>query len=88
MAVKAVFFDLDDTLYESKKFASRARKAAVRAMVREGAGVGENELSLELDLAVKECGSNYPRHFNRILTKLNVPNWPRYAAAGVIAYHN
>lgn len=87
MAIRAAFFDLDDTLYESRRFANRARAAAVRAMVREGAPVSEGILRSELERAVKSYGSNYPRHFNRVLAKLKVANWPRYAAAGVIAYH-
>ncbi|MDD5317758.1 MAG: HAD family hydrolase [Candidatus ainarchaeum sp.] len=88
MAVKAVFLDIDDTLFPSKAFAARARRAAVRAMVREGAGIPEKRLCSELERAVREFGSNYPGHFNKVLRKLKVRGWARYSAAGIRAYHD
>jgi len=44
MTVKAVFFDIDDTLYPSKAFATLARRNAVRAMLREGLDASEEEV--------------------------------------------
>lgn len=88
MAIKAVFFDIDDTLFPSKAFAARARRAAVAAMVKEGAGIPEHLLYSELESAIKKYGSNYPGHFNKVLRKLKVANWARYSAAGILAYHS
>ncbi|MHC5077597.1 MAG: TIGR02253 family HAD-type hydrolase [Planctomycetota bacterium] len=90
--LKAVFFDIDDTLYSTSEFASRARANAIRAMIRMGLKVSLEHGLHELDEVVTEFSSNYPHHYEKLLNRL-----PRSAyeginpalliAAGVIAYH-
>ena len=36
MSLKAIFFDIDDTLFSTTEFADRARRGAVDAMRRYG----------------------------------------------------
>ena len=88
MQIKAVLFDLDDTLYSSTSVAQRARTAAIRAMIDKG-------LDVDLTIAynrymeiVDEYGSNYEHHLERLLERLNQKVNMKLVAAGVIAYHN
>lgn len=90
--LRAVFFDLDDTLYSSTEFAWRAREQAVEAMLARGLRAGRAEVLGELREVVAEFGSNDDRHFNRLLERLPPEataeaNRQLLVTAGVIAYH-
>ena len=85
--IKAVFFDLDDTLYDTRVQVTSARENAVKAMVSAGLGISEERAFRELQRIVKKYGSNYPHHFNRLLEKLDVKD-PKIIAAGIMAYHD
>lgn len=90
--LKAIFFDIDDTLYSTSKFATRARLSSVQAMIKAGLEMDVAECLRELEEVVDEFGSNYGHHYNKLL--LRIPP-ERYAnanraiiiAAGVVAYH-
>ncbi len=88
--IKAVLFDLDDTLYPSSKLAEAARKNAIRAMIEAGLDVDmtEEELYEELEEIVEEFGSNHPRHFDLLLKRIGVDPDPKLVAAAVVAYHD
>jgi len=88
MTIKAVFFDIDGTLFSSKDFAAFARKNAVRAIVQEGLKLNEEEVYSALMRIVEKHGSNYPFHFNELLASLGISENPRYIAAAVRAYHD
>jgi putative hydrolase of the HAD superfamily len=90
--LRAIFFDIDDTLYSTSEFADLARSASIDAMVAAGLTLPREEIQAELDEVTAEFGSNYEFHFDRLL--LRVPK--RYykginpaviVAAGVMAYH-
>jgi len=91
--LKAIFFDIDDTLYSTSDFARLARLNSVRAMIRVGLKMSQDELMSELDEVITEFSSNYEHHYDKLL--LRVPP-SRYAgvnpsvivAAGVAAYHD
>ncbi len=93
MPLKALFFDIDDTLYSTTAFAQRARRQAIRAMITAGLRVGEAEALAELDEVISEFSSNYEHHYEKLLLR-----FPKTAVAGlnpailvaaaVVAYHD
>ncbi|VVB53650.1 Glyceraldehyde 3-phosphate phosphatase [uncultured archaeon] len=88
MKFKAVFFDVDNTLYDSTLQVAMARQNAVRAMIEAGLPREEEEALKALEGIVQKHGSNYPNHLNRLIEKFNLPEDPHWIAAGVVAYHN
>jgi len=86
--IKAVFFDIDDTLYDSSVQAELARRNAVKAMIEAGLELDEEKAMKSLKRIVKKFGSNYQRHFNELLKESGQDENPRIVAAGMVAYHN
>jgi putative hydrolase of the HAD superfamily len=87
-----VFFDIDDTLYSTSVFASRARYNAIRAMVSMGLNLSEKKLMRELREVIQEFSSNYDHHFDKLLSRIPQDSYigvnPAMLIAGaVIAYH-
>lgn len=91
--LKAIFFDIDDTLYSTYEFSEMARENAVKAMINAGLRMSREELRQELDEIVSEFSSNYEHHFDKLL--LRIPR--RYykginpvilISAAVVAYHD
>ena len=87
--MKAVFFDIDDTLYDSTELAYRARLNAINAMIDAGLPIKDPQKVYKvLDKVIDKYGSNYPEHYNILLRELDVPWDPEIIAAGVAAYHD
>jgi putative hydrolase of the HAD superfamily len=91
--LKAIFFDIDDTLYSTSEFSELARSMALDAMINAGLAVEKKVLQEELDEVINEFSSNYEHHFDKLL--LRIPrrhyrgvNPAVIVAAGVIAYHD
>jgi len=85
---KAVFFDIDNTLFDTKRLAEASRKNAIRAMIESGFKAGESEAYDELLEIVSNFGSNYGSHFDELLKKFDQIATPHIIAAGIVAYHN
>lgn len=90
--LKALFFDVDDTLYSSTDFAASARRQAAQAMIRMGLKVDEETILRELDEIIAEFGSNDDGHFDKLLRRMPKEAMPSGSklyiiAAGIIAYH-
>jgi putative hydrolase of the HAD superfamily len=90
--LRAIFFDIDDTLFSTSEFAEAARRNAVRAMGRAGLNVSPEAALRELKEVVSEFSSNYDHHFDKLLARFPVDacqgaNPAVVVAAGVIAYH-
>jgi putative hydrolase of the HAD superfamily len=91
--LSAVLFDIDDTLFSTTVFASKARHAAVQAMVHMGLKATEEEVFRELQEVLREFGSNYAHHYQKLLMRLPRAvlgdlNPALVESAGVVAYHD
>ena len=90
--MRAVLFDIDDTLYATTAFAASARRRAVEAMVHAGLHVPVDAAYAELMEVVREFSSNYGRHYDQLLQRLRHHLRPGVhpgivIASGVCAYH-
>ena len=94
MPTRAVFFDIDDTLYSTAAFAARARRRAMQAMVDLGGlEVTSDDLYAELREVITEFGSNDSRHYERLLRRFSDRDLGGHVhavlvATGVRAYHD
>ncbi len=91
--LKAIFLDIDDTLYSTSEFAAAARRNAIEAMIRGGLGVTREEALSELAEVISEFGSNYPFHYDRLLRRMPKSALPHdnpalLVAAAVVGYHD
>jgi putative hydrolase of the HAD superfamily len=92
MSLRAIFFDIDDTLFSTSVFAERARENAVDAMLAMGVRCDRETVLRELREVIEEFTSNYEHHFDKLLSRLPIEstiglNLPLVVAAGVVAYH-
>jgi len=91
--LRAVLFDIDDTLCATTRFAASARRNAVRAMIAAGLDLPEEEVARELDEVIAEFSSNYEHHYDQLLRRLRPKalaqlNPALVVAAGIAAYHD
>ncbi len=85
-----LFFDIDDVLFPSTEFAKDARRNALNAMIGLGLGMPYERMEFALEKVIRERGSNYPKHFDVLLEKLDADRGARakFVAAAVGAYHD
>ncbi len=87
--IKAVFFDIDNTLFDSTTLAEMARRNSVKAMIDSGLPIKDEALVYKkLQSVIKKYGSNYPKHYDRLLEELSIPWSAKIVAAGVVAYEH
>jgi putative hydrolase of the HAD superfamily len=86
--IKAVFFDIDNTLYDSALQVEMVRRNAIKAMIEAGLDIDFEEGLKALKEIVALRGSNYQNHFDELLKKYGYEGNPRILAAGIVAYHN
>lgn len=90
--LKAVFFDIDDTLYSSSEFAAMARLNGVKAMIKAGLQVELKECLGIINRIVAQKHSNYNYLFDDLLKIVGKERYPHshsslLIAAAVVAYH-
>jgi putative hydrolase of the HAD superfamily len=90
--LKAIFFDIDDTLYSTSEFAKTARLNSVHAMIDAGLQMKVADCFRELKRIIQEFGPNFDHHYDKLL--LSIPqewyegrNPAIIVAAAVVAYH-
>jgi len=90
--LKAIFFDVDDTLYSTSEFAELARVNSVTAMIDLGLRMQKDDALRELSEITEEFTSNYGHHYDKFI--IRIP--PHYyeginpallVATAVTAYH-
>lgn len=90
--IKAILFDIDDTLFSTTAFAQTARRNAIQAMMAYGLKGREEDLLKELREVISEFSTNYEHHFDKLLLRLPRAcegiNRAILVAAGVVAYHD
>ncbi|MHA1751131.1 MAG: TIGR02253 family HAD-type hydrolase [Candidatus Helarchaeota archaeon] len=71
--IKAIFFDLDDSLFDSTKLAEKARRSAIKAILDLGLTLEyDEEKCYEILLEViDEFGSNYSYHFDQLIKRID-----------------
>lgn len=70
MELRAILFDIDDTLYSTTAFAAQARRNSVEALRALGVAYPANLLLKELDEIIAEFSANDENHYNRLLQRL------------------
>jgi putative hydrolase of the HAD superfamily len=87
MVIKAVFFDIDDTLFDSTLLTTRGRMNSITAMIDAGLPIKDaDEVYRSLQEVIVQRGSNYSKHYDMLLETLGVGWDPKIVGAGVVAY--
>jgi putative hydrolase of the HAD superfamily len=86
--IKGIFFDLDDTLYDSSNFVDIARREAIKSMIDAGLKTTEEEAYKILQKIIRDKGSNYGRHFDDLVKAIMGYYDPKIICMGIITYHN
>lgn len=88
MPCKHIFFDIDNTLFPTSRFQEMANENAINAMISKGLECDFKRGMAELQKIIKEKGSNYTRHFDLLVKRINGKKDLKIVAAGIMAYHN
>lgn len=84
--IKAILFDLDNTLIDFMKMKKIASKAAIKAMLQAGLKVNEKKAWALLQELFKAHGIEDQKIFDKFLKKLTGNVDARILASGVVAY--
>jgi putative hydrolase of the HAD superfamily len=85
-AIRAVVFDLDNTLVDFMAMKRQAVDAAVGAMMDAGLALTFDQVKSHIDRIYQELGIEYQQVFDRLLTDVLGYVDPRIISAGIIAY--
>lgn len=86
--LRAILFDLDNTLIDFMTFKRETAKSAARAMVEQGLPAKEKEVSDKIFAVYQEKGIEYQKTFYEVVTPYNleVGLAERIQQAGILAY--
>jgi putative hydrolase of the HAD superfamily len=86
MKIKAILFDLDNTLIDFDRFKRRSCDAAISAMIRGGLKIDKKKaLKILFDL-YKKSGIEDPKIFQKFLNKVEGRVNYKYLTYGILAY--
>ena len=88
MRIKAILFDIDNTLFPSSEFSEMARRNALRAMIEAGMKADFRRAMKELEKIVAKQGPNSQNHFDLLVARFGAKGNKKLIAAGIAAYHN
>ena|SRR3989338_1043618 len=86
--IKAVMFDLDNTLIDFMRIKSASVEAAVNAMVGAGLPLNKEEATKKLYEVYWKTGIEYQRIFQKFLREVTGKIDYRILAMGIVAYRN
>ena len=84
--IKAVVFDLDNTLMDFMKMKRRSIEEAIPAMIDAGLSITEEEANKVIDEIYKEKGIEYQQVFDLFLQRVNNKIDYKILSAGIVAY--
>ena len=84
--IKAVIFDLDNTLVDFMKMKAEAIDAAIRAMIDAGLELAYEEVKRRIDAIYKEKGIEFQYVFDSLLSDIFDKVDYKILSAGVVAY--
>lgn len=84
--IKAVIFDLDNTLVDFMKMKGEAIDAAIRAMIDAGLELSYSEVKNRIDAIYKEKGIEFQYVFDSLLSDIFDKVNHKILSAGVVAY--
>ena len=84
--IKAVVFDLDNTLVDFMTMKERAIRGAAEAMVDAGLGMTIDAIVAHIRKIYDERGMEYQRVFDDLLEDVQDAINPKILAAGIVAY--
>lgn len=90
--MRAIFFDIDDTLYSTSEFSQMARENSVDALIHAGVNMPREALLKELSEVIAEFSSNYQEHYDKLLLRIPQETYKDInpavlIASAVVAYH-
>ena len=86
MVIKAILFDLDNTLIDFMQMKKKSCEAAVDAMILVGLKASKKKALKELYVLYDEYGIEHKNIFEKLLKKINGDVDHRIVAHGIIAY--
>ncbi|MBI4010529.1 MAG: HAD-IA family hydrolase [Candidatus Aenigmarchaeota archaeon] len=86
--IKAVLFDLDNTLIDFMKMKKRATDAAIAAMIKAGLKISKKDGRELLDKLFRKHGLEYQQIFNEFLTEILGYVDLKILAGAVVAYRS
>jgi putative hydrolase of the HAD superfamily len=84
--IKAVVFDLDNTLMDFMKMKRRSIEEAIPAMIDAGLSITKEEANKVIDEIYKEKGIEYQQVFDLFLQRVNNKIDYKILSAGIVAY--
>lgn len=84
--IRAVVFDLDNTLTDFMKMKEAAVQGAIDGMIDAGLGLPREELRERIDAIYREQGLEFQRVFDELLAREFGQIDPKILASGIVAY--